>query len=100
MFHKSRGVFFLRSPKRLRQPPHICTLLGDPKPTTICKIVYQTLKINKTYQIHTPKIQGRIFSEIGEETQAATTDAPSWETLKPQKKCLKAIPNIENRGNV
>jgi len=27
---KSRGVFFLRSPKRRRQLGHRCTLLGDP----------------------------------------------------------------------
>ena len=31
MLPKSRGVFFLRSPKRRRQPPHRRTLLGDPE---------------------------------------------------------------------
>ena len=56
-------MFFLRSPKRRRQPPHRRTLLGDP----------EIAKNDKIDKIHASKIQGHVFSEIAEAPQAITT---------------------------
>ena len=63
MLQKSRGVFFVRSPKRRRQLRHRRTGLGDPE-------IVKKLQIHK---IHTPKFQGVFFSEVAEAPQAAAT---------------------------
>ena len=70
-------MFFLRSPKRRRQPPHRRTLLGDP----------EIAKNDKIDKMHASKIQGRVFSEVAEAPQAATTQthrAGRPETVKKE----------------
>ena len=61
---KSRGVFFLREPKRRRQLRHSRKGLGGG---------LKSLKNYKIHKIHTPKLQGRVFSEGAEAPQAAAT---------------------------
>ena len=51
MLQKSRGVFFLREPKRRRQLRHRRKGLGGP----------EIVKNDKIHKIHAPKIQGVFF---------------------------------------
>jgi hypothetical protein len=42
MLQKSRGVFFLRSPKRRRQPPPVAQLGGTLKPVKLVHLLVRT----------------------------------------------------------
>ena len=63
MFKKSRGVKFQKPPKRAGSCDTAAKGLGGPE-------MINNYKIRK---IHTPKIQGRVFSEGAEALQAAAT---------------------------
>ena len=66
-------------------PKHVCTiysvcadlrsplvLVAPPTDLSICWIP-KSLKNDKIHKMHAPKIQGRVFSEVAEAPQAATT---------------------------
>ena len=118
MLHNSRGVFFLMSPKRCRQPPH-STLLGDPQVrppvahilTRISMgtsaVLYSQIfiwfetcfdnsscKIVEIHGIYAPKFQGRNFSDVAEALHAATTQHPSGRPSSQRNdlRCRKHIP--------
>ena len=73
MLQRSKGVSFLRSRKRRRQP-HSRTKLGHPKTgEEALEILEKTIEIVNTHKVHAPKHQTRVFSEVAEARQAATT---------------------------
>ena len=86
MLQNSRGVFFVRKPKRRRQLRHSRKGLGGP----------EIVKNDKIRKIHTPKIQGRVFSEGAEAPQAAATQTQRAGNPETDNYCRLSKGNLDN----
>ena len=62
MLPKSRGVFFLRSPKRRRQPPHRRTLLGDPETGHLDEMLTKFENFEHTFDENSTKCRRNLMS--------------------------------------
>jgi hypothetical protein len=79
---KIAGACFFWGRRSAASSCHRRALLGDPENAKKTKII---LKNKKTQKVHAPKLQGRVFSEVGKALQAAATDAPCWDPKTSQR---------------
>ncbi len=86
MLQQIQGRAFLREPKHRRQLRHSRKGLGGP----------EVVKNDKIRKIHTPQIQGRVFSEGAEAPQAAATQTQRAGDPETDNYCRLPRGNLDN----